>query len=199
MLDWNRRLDEPLCWQVAARLASRIDGAFVSQFLIQDGFYDVLQIEGPGFRIGLSRPGSVHYFETPQGEHAKFPDGDWRAVAVEDNGIDKVVRTIAGRATLTFRDTPRTDPEALQWRMIARLLTSRLYEGTPWQCRLDWDSNTRNGSREWHLMRGDHVLATLKNGIVRNTHGKTVDLTALYNAGARLDDMVASMTRITKS
>lgn len=192
------RIEEAMSWQFAAHLASRLEGGFIVNWLFSYGHYNVLEVRAPGTRIPINRPGSIHFFETPTGEHEQIPPERWHRQVLEDQGLRDLVRNVAEMCGLRLLAAPRMDPVALQWQVTARALTSRLFDGVPWTCQMDYDQDEHDHRALWILRKGDDTIAELEDGIVRARSGKQVRLADEYRQGKTIDELVALVTRVTK-
>lgn len=192
------RIEEAMSWQFAAHLASRLDGGFIVNWLFEDGHYNVLEVRAPGTRIPINRPGSIHFFETPTGEHEQILPERWHQQVLEEDGLRDLVGTVAEMCGLRLLPVPRTDPVALQWQVTARLLTARLFDGAPWTCRMDYDQDESDRRPLWFLRKGDDKIAELEEGVLRALSGKQVRLADEYRQGKTIDELVALVTRVTK-
>jgi len=192
------RIEEAMSWQFAAHLASRLDGGFIVNGLFQDGFYNILEVRAPGALIGVNRPGSIHFHETPTGVHGQILSDRWHQQVLEEDGLRDLVRSVAETSGLRLLTAPRTDPIALQWRVTARLVTARLFGRLPWTCGMDFDRSQPGGRHLWLLRKGDDTIAELEEGVVRALSGRQVRLADEYRQGKTIDELVALVTRVTK-
>lgn len=192
------RIEEVMAWQFAAHLASRLTDGMVVNWLFEGGHYNVLEVRAPGTSIPINRPGSMHFFETPRGGLPSIPSERWHEQVLETDGLRNLVKHVAEMGGLRLLAVPRTDPEALQWQVTARLLTSRLFERLPWTCQMDYHQDAGNMRRIWLLRKGDVVIGELEHGEVRASSGAQVTLADEYLKGKTIDELVAMVTRLTK-
>jgi hypothetical protein len=199
-------------WEIAAQLAAWFPDHRVYELHPAGGTYDCLSLRGPRAEVDVNRTGSttVHNVR-PHG--TVVPHDEMFELAVAPCGADVVVgRVLECFGIPSGRPRPPTTPQALTYRVVAAVLTSRLVGDADWDCRSlfldssgDGDSSGPDAApvpefadvpmnEVWVLTRDHIAVAHLWDGWAVTASGERWDLMARYDAGSTIDALAAALT-----
>ena len=201
-------------WQVAVELTRAMPDLQVFETHPGGGQYDCLTLVGERAKLDINRAGSIHAHTSPTGEHIPLVAAEeWQPMLTHPGGAAAVAELAASRCGLPrAKRRPPTSARLLQYRLIARLLASRMFASTRWDVRSRFhDSSGPEGScvvgtapgadvealtpqEVWRVLRGGVEVAWLWDGWAWTSDGERRDLMSAYRRGASVDHLVATIT-----
>ena len=201
-------------WQLVVELTHAIPDLQVFETHPGGGQYDCLTVVGAGVRLDINRAGSIHAHESPWGQHIPLiPGPEWQDLLSRAGGPREVASRVAALCGLPWTERrPPTTPRNLTYRVLARLLLSRLFSGAEWDTR-SWflDTSGPEGcavlgppgypeiaelppDQVWRVLRDGLVIAWAWQGWGWTPLGERIDLMAAYRRGTSIDTLATTLS-----
>lgn len=200
-------------WVIASELARAMPALRVFHTHPGGGLYDVLAVVGPGVDIQINRSGSIHVMGAGDAtEHPTLGYLRWQQRLVEGVNPQEIAKEVAREAGIPWPSPrPKTVPHVLCYRVIARLLSTRLTDAEEWTATTQFIDTAGEGgglfnevpsvemsaipaNHVWMISRDTTPVAWLWDGWGWNSNHERINLQARYRQGSTLDSLVAELT-----